>query len=245
MRAVARTKSPGWQPGDSAWRTFPDPMRCGAEPGSSGLMLHGRRVGLHARCPRVATRGFLPHRPQKAPGGSRGTPGGMPSRAPCDPGPNRGTARVNNSWAAGMVSPMLTGLDCRYHLYGRSCPPLTCHTRPRRGLVRCRRRGGGSVPTLPGHCRRDADAVWGHRLRAAVLRREARAEPPGPVRLLQPLARLQRRPRDARGAGAVATAARPRVQERRRARLPARSLHGLRAVMERPLTARRRAPPRR
>ena len=42
--------------------------------------------------------------PQKAPGGSRGTPGGMPSRVPCDVGLNREIACGHPAWTAGWFS---------------------------------------------------------------------------------------------------------------------------------------------
>jgi len=67
---------------------------------SRTLVRHGWRDGFPARSPRVATRGFLgarvtptrdtlPPCSQKAPGGSRGTPGGTRARMPCHACPNR------------------------------------------------------------------------------------------------------------------------------------------------------------
>src|SRR5579875_453481 len=77
-------------------------------------MRHGCRGGLHTRSPRVTTRGFLKRAslPQKAPGGSRGTPGRMPSRVPCDVGLNRKLACRHAAWMPGWVThPESPGYD--------------------------------------------------------------------------------------------------------------------------------------
>jgi len=61
-------KSPRRKPGDSGWRGFPVAMREGAEPPRrmrpNGM---GVRDGVHSRCPRVSTRGFLARGPKKPP----------------------------------------------------------------------------------------------------------------------------------------------------------------------------------
>ena len=62
--------------------------------------------GFHARSPRVSTRGFLgpcAPLPQTAPGGSRGTPGCMPSQVPCGVSVNRGIAGRHAAWTARAV----------------------------------------------------------------------------------------------------------------------------------------------
>jgi hypothetical protein len=73
---------------------------------SHPVIRHGRRGGFHTRSPRVTTRGFLERAslPQKAPGGSRGTPGRMRSRVPCDVGLNRDIACRHPAWTAGWFS---------------------------------------------------------------------------------------------------------------------------------------------
>ena len=61
--------------------------------------------------------------PQKAPGGSRGTPGRMPSRVPCDVGLNRDIACRHPAWTAGWFScPVSPG----FHpgLLGRATRPI-------------------------------------------------------------------------------------------------------------------------
>jgi len=68
------------------------------------VVLHGRRDGFRTRSPRVSTRGFPTRRPQKAPGGSRGTPGGMPSRVPCDAGSKLVSPCSRAAWTAGWFS---------------------------------------------------------------------------------------------------------------------------------------------
>jgi len=66
---------------------------------------HGWQDGFQTRCPRVSTRGFLGATvPQKAPGGSRGTPGRMPSPVPCATGSHRGNASSRTAWIAGRFS---------------------------------------------------------------------------------------------------------------------------------------------
>ena len=78
---------------------------------SPAVVRHGKRDGFYARCPRISTRGFWFHtpRPQKAPGGSRGTPGHLPSRSPCATVPNRSItfrrAAWNTGWFSSPVSP--------------------------------------------------------------------------------------------------------------------------------------------
>jgi len=70
------------------------------------VIRHGRRDGFRARSPRVSTRGFSERArtAQKAPGGSRGTPGRMPSRVPCCAGLNRDIACGHPAWTAGWFS---------------------------------------------------------------------------------------------------------------------------------------------
>ena len=55
-------KKPPAEAGDSGSNTSSRTMPCGPEPTNRRKALrHGRRGGFHARCPRVATRGFLGH----------------------------------------------------------------------------------------------------------------------------------------------------------------------------------------
>ena len=155
-------KSPRREPGDSGWRGFPVAMREGAEQ-PRRMRPNGMvgRDGVHSRCPRVSTRGFLargPKKPpaeagglrvarlpgcharrrgtaaahaakrhggagwcsfpvspgfhpgllgarsQKAPGGSRGTPGGEASRLPCEKARNRRGACGQTAWGKGWPS---------------------------------------------------------------------------------------------------------------------------------------------
>jgi len=73
---------------------------------SHPVIRHGRRGGFHTRCPRVTTRGFLERAslPQKAPGGSLGTPGRMRSHVPCAAGLHRDIACRHPAWTAGWFS---------------------------------------------------------------------------------------------------------------------------------------------
>jgi len=104
---VASTKSPRQEPGDSGSHAFPGAMRCGFEPGNC-VRSSGMDCGV-VFIPGVP--GFPPGAflervslPQKAPGRSRGTPGGMPSRVPCDVGLNRAIACGHPAWTAGWCS---------------------------------------------------------------------------------------------------------------------------------------------
>jgi hypothetical protein len=63
--------------------------------------------------------------PQKAPGGSRGTPGRMPSRVPCDVGLNREITLSDAAWTAGWFShPESPG--CHPGLLGPVTGPIAC-----------------------------------------------------------------------------------------------------------------------
>ena len=84
------TKSPRREPGDSGWHAFSGAMRCGVEPGN-----HVPSCGMEGGVAFVPGVPGLPpgasgapraNGTQNAPGGSRGIPGCMPSRVPCDVG---------------------------------------------------------------------------------------------------------------------------------------------------------------
>jgi len=90
-RAVP-TKSPRREPGDSGSHRFPRAMRCGFAPGIT--CRHPAWIPRWFSCP--VSPGFRPGLlgprapcPQKAPGGSRGTPGRIASRVPCAVGSHR------------------------------------------------------------------------------------------------------------------------------------------------------------
>jgi hypothetical protein len=101
-RAVP-TKSPRRKPGDSGSHAFPGAMRCGFAPGitcrhpawTAVWFSHPVSPGFHP--------GLLGPRapcPQKAPGGSRGTPGSIASRVPCAVGSHRGITCRHPAWTA-------------------------------------------------------------------------------------------------------------------------------------------------
>jgi len=100
------TKSPRQEPGDSGSRAFPCAMRSGFEPGNhvpSCSMDRGEVFipGVPGFPPGASCRATLT---QKAPGGSRGTPGRAPSRVPCETGSHCGNASSRTAWIAGWLS---------------------------------------------------------------------------------------------------------------------------------------------
>jgi len=107
-RPGAHTKSPRRKPGDSGWHAFPGAMRYETEPGngmpSSGM--DGELVFVPGvpGLPPGASRTTRAIDTQKAPGGSRGTPGGMPSQVPCDMSLNREMACRHPAWMASWFS---------------------------------------------------------------------------------------------------------------------------------------------
>jgi len=100
------TKSPRREPGDSGSHACPPAMRNGFEPREcvQSDSMDGGEVfmpGVPGFPPGASCR--APH-PQKAPGGSRGTPGRMPSPVPCEADSNRGNASSRTAWMAGWLS---------------------------------------------------------------------------------------------------------------------------------------------
>ena len=108
-------ESPGFHPGLLGAQKAPVgrrgtpgrmPSRVPCATGSNRQRMRGRAAWMAGRFSYPESPGFHPGLlgAQKAPGGSRGTPGCMPSRVPCATGSNRRSVRGPAAWMAGWFS---------------------------------------------------------------------------------------------------------------------------------------------